>query len=95
MAIATSGLIAAVLMLGAARAIGIRNRWIRVTLVFTFLALAGGFCLALLVPPVTAESRLWLGLPHGAAIIIYVVGLLPLLVLPIVYALTFDEDDGS
>jgi hypothetical protein len=43
----------------------------------------------LLAGPVTAESRLFLGLPAGAAIVVYGIGLLPLVILPVAYALTF------
>lgn len=61
----------------------------------TFVLIAGGFVAALLLP---AENEpLLLGLPRRAAIILYGVGLLPVLVLPVAYALTFDEptlDDG-
>jgi hypothetical protein len=56
-----------------------------------FICLAAGFAVALLAPAVTPDSRLWLGLPHGAAVILYVVGFLPMLVLPIAYALTFER----
>lgn len=58
---------------------------------FTFAVLAGGFGLALVLPPPAAESALWLGLPAGAAVVLYGVGLLPLAVLPLAYALTFDD----
>jgi hypothetical protein len=50
----------------------------------------GGFLLALLLPADTADGPYWLGLPRRAAIILYGVGLLPLFVLPLAYALTFD-----
>ena len=33
---------------------------------------------------------LWLGLPPRAAVVLYVIGFLPVLVLPLAYALTFD-----
>lgn len=51
---------------------------------------AGGFAMALFLPPETAESTLILGLPARAAVIVYGVGLLPLFVLPIAYAFTFN-----
>ena len=35
-------------------------------------------------------SRLWLGLPARAAVVIYGIGLLPIVVLPVAYALTFE-----
>jgi len=35
-------------------------------------------------------STLWLGLPLRAAIVIYGIGLMPVVVLPVAYALTFE-----
>jgi hypothetical protein len=59
---------------------------------FVFVVLAGGFCLALaLGAPDPADPTLWLGLPPRAAVILYGVGFLPLVVVPLAYALTFDE----
>ena len=55
-----------------------------------FLLVTGGFIAALLLPPDTVNGVYWLGLPRRAAVIVYGVGLLPLFVLPIAYALTFD-----
>jgi hypothetical protein len=40
-------------------------------------------------------SRLWLGLPERAAIVIYGIGLLPIIVLPVAYALTFEAQTLS
>ncbi|MGI9076521.1 MAG: hypothetical protein ACR2G6_04195 [Gemmatimonadaceae bacterium] len=58
---------------------------------FVTLVLAAGFCLALALPASERpSSQLFLGLPLRAAIILYGVGLLPIIVLPIAYALTFD-----
>lgn len=61
------------------------------------LMLAGGFALALLLPGGggvagngTVGEPLLLGLPRRAAIVIYGIGLLPVLVLPVAYALTFE-----
>jgi hypothetical protein len=57
------------------------------------LVLAGGFAFALLAPAgglTGAEEPLLLGLPRRAAIIVYGIGLLPVLVLPVAYALTFE-----
>jgi hypothetical protein len=59
---------------------------------FVFLVVAGGFSLVLSLPPVDpAEPVLWLGLPPRAAIVLYGIGLLPLIAMPLVYALTFDR----
>ena len=55
-----------------------------------FLLVAGGFALALWLPPDTVDGIYWFGLPRRAAVVIYGVGLLPLFVLPCAYALTFD-----
>ena len=55
--------------------------------------LAGGFALALALPGGGLGSvgePLLLGLPRRAAIIVYGIGLLPVLVLPVSYALTFE-----
>jgi lysylphosphatidylglycerol synthetase-like protein (DUF2156 family) len=88
-AIATAAVMTAIIVLGAAR----KNRklgglaWV---FAFTFVVLAIGFSLALGQTAVNAE-KLYLGLPSGAAIILYVVGLLPMAVLPIAYALTFEK----
>ena len=57
---------------------------------FVFLLVTGGFLVALALPPDDPAAALWLGLPHRAAVILYGVGVLPLFVLPVAYALTFD-----
>jgi hypothetical protein len=55
-----------------------------------------GFGAALALPATEGPlSRLWLGLPARAAIVIYGVGLLPIFVLPIAYALTFETQTLS
>lgn len=58
---------------------------------FVVLVLAIGFVAALALPVTEGPlSKLWLGLPARAAIVIYGVGLLPIIVLPVAYALTFE-----
>jgi len=78
-----------IMILGAARGErGIGS--LKLPLLFVFVVLAVGFCLALGLPAnESAATRLYLGLPLRAAIIIYGIGLLPIVVLPIAYALTF------
>jgi hypothetical protein len=87
--------VGAIMILGAARS----NRGIgplKLPFLFTVAILAVGFCAALALPPdETATSHLWLGLPIRAAIIIYGVGLLPIVVLPIAYAVTFEAQTLS
>ncbi len=59
---------------------------------FVFLVIAGGFGLALALPASEGPgASLWFGLPVRAAIILYGIGLLPVLIVPVAYALTFDE----
>lgn len=89
-ALATACAMIAMLILGAARK-GVNLGVLKFVFAFCFLCVGGGFAMALLAPPVTAGAKLWLGLPQGAAVILFVVGLLPMLVLPIAYALTFER----
>ncbi|HYH80637.1 MAG TPA: hypothetical protein VEX86_12610 [Longimicrobium sp.] len=65
-----------------------RLKW---SFAFVFVVLAGGFCAVMALPAETAASPLFLGLPLRAAIVLIGIGLLPLLVLPVAYALTFDD----
>jgi hypothetical protein len=66
---------------------------------FTFVVLVGCFGAALALPASEGPgSHLWLGLPIRAALVLYGVGWLPALVLPVVYArgfreLTLDQSD--
>lgn len=88
-AMSTVALMTAIIVLGAARGRGgIGPLAVPVAIMATLLA--GGFAAALALPPVTADSPLWLGLPPAAAAVIYGIGLLPILVLPVAYARTFD-----
>jgi hypothetical protein len=81
----------AIMVLGAARRRGGVGR-LAVPFAFTFLLLAGGFGVVLLLPPADPTgSALILGLPPAAAVILYGIGLAPLFVLPLAYAWTFDE----
>lgn len=59
---------------------------------FVFAVLIIGFTLALLLPAGdNAATRLFFGLPPRAAIVVYGIGVLPVLVLPLIYAATFEE----
>ncbi len=79
----------AIMVLGAVRA-GRGIGPLAVPFALVLLLVCGGFAVALWLPPDTVDTPLWLGLPPRAAVILYVVGLLPLFILPVVYALTFD-----
>lgn len=60
-------------------------------LAFVIVVLALGFALALALPATEGQSsELWLGLPLRAAVVLYGIGLLPIIVLPVAYALTFE-----
>ncbi len=88
--IATSLTLVAAMTLGAVRR-GTSLGPLAIPFALTLLILVGGFGLALMQPVPTVESRLWFGLPAGAALVLYGVGLLPVLILPLAYALTFDR----
>ena len=94
-AIAVPLSLTAIMVLGAARGskgIG------KLTIPFAFVALMlmVGFLAALALPGTEGPtSRLWLGLPLRAAIVIYGIGLLPIIVLPVAYALTFETQTLS
>lgn len=79
----------ALVRLGAARG-GRAARALDLALAVQGTILVAGFGTALVLPPPTASSPLVLGLPAAAAVVIYGVGLLPVLVLPIAYARTFE-----
>jgi hypothetical protein len=84
-------------VLGAARRAGGVGR-LATPFAFIYALLLMGFGAALALPPEAAGATLWLGLPRRAAIVLYGIGILPLFLLPIAYARTFDamtlrEDD--
>ena len=91
MAVASSCAMVATTALGAAREGRPRGGLQRLVLPFVLvlLILLGAFAAALLLP--AAGEPLLLGLPRRAAIVLYGVGVLPALILPIAYALTFDD----
>ena len=84
-------------LLGSTTMLGAVNsgvRWPRAlaAAVFLSLVIVAGFGAPLLLPVETASSSLVFGLPLRAAIEIYGVGLLPIVVLPLVFALEFKSD---
>jgi hypothetical protein len=78
------------MVLGAARGrLGIGT--LKIPFAIVFFILAVGFAAAISLPSTeSSASSLWLGLPARAAIVIYGIGLLPIVVLPIAYAVTFE-----
>jgi hypothetical protein len=90
MAIGTAAVLVAISALGATRAGRIGR--LGGPLVLVFALVVGGFAAALLLPPdTTPDAALWLGLPRRAAVVLYGIGLLPLLIMPFAYALTFED----
>ena len=88
--IGTSTIMLATMVLGASRAGAGIGRLV-IPFAAMFAALLVGFGAALVMPIETVSSPLWLGLPPRAAVILYGVGVLPLFVLPIAYAVTFES----
>lgn len=95
LALGIPGALGAIMILGAARGrAGIGA--LKLPFIFVFVVLASGFCLALGLPANEAPgATLLLGLPIRASIVIYGIGLLPIVVLPVAYAITFDTQTLS
>jgi len=89
------GALGGVMVLGAARERkGVGS--LALPFAFVIITLTIGFCLALGLPANEGPgSTLWLGLPVRAAIVVYGIGLLPVVVLPMAYALTFETQTLS
>lgn len=90
LAMGTALVLVAAMVLGAARADRGVGR-LAVPFAAVFAILAGGFAYALVLPPPAAGDALFLGLPAGAAVVLLGIGLVPLFILPVAYALTFEE----
>jgi hypothetical protein len=85
-----TGALVATLALGAMR----RDRGLgRLVVPFVLMTvlIGAGFIAVFALPDRGASEPLLLGLPRRAAIVLYGIGLLPTLVLPVAYALTFAD----
>jgi hypothetical protein len=79
------------MVIGAARA-GRVGRRLASAFGVVLLITGGGFATLLALPPADpADPTLVLGLPVRAAMLLYGIGLLPFLIIPLAYAWTFDE----
>lgn len=79
------------MVIGAARA-GRIGRRLAIAFGVVLLITGGGFATLLALPPADgADTTLFLGLPLRAAMLLYGIGLLPFLIIPLAYAWTFDE----
>ena len=95
LAIGANGVIMSLMALGA-----VRHDTLPRSLVWTFIGLfvlcAGAFVIALLLPAHEgAGGALVLGLPLRTAIVLYGVGVVPIAILPLAYALTFESSTLS
>lgn len=82
---------AAMCALGATRA-GVLSPLLVVAFVLVFVVVSGSFGLALALPAQEGpDGPLWLGLPRRTAIVLYGVGGLPMFLLPLLYAWSFDR----
>jgi FtsH-binding integral membrane protein len=91
MAFGIAAMAVAMMTLGSVRE-GERLGGLKWVFAFVFVVIAGGFTAALLLPDKdSASSKLLLGLPLRAAIIVFGVGFLPVFVLPFAYARWFDR----
>lgn len=89
LAAATPASMIAAMALGAVKGGRLGMLWIPFGL--AFVVIAGGFWLVLALPAADpAAPELWLGLPRRTAIVLYGIGLVPYLIVPVSYALTFD-----
>lgn len=91
LALGASAVLSGMLALAAARPGG-TPRALRATVRLTFVATFGGLAYALGVPAPAPDGPLLLGLPRVTAVMLLVTGLIPLVVLPVAYALSFDRD---
>jgi hypothetical protein len=90
MIVSIATMMIALMALGAARADTVGAlAW---PLALAWIVVVAGFLAALLLPAETsANAHLLLGMPRRAAIILYGVGMVPLLAMPVAYALTFES----
>jgi len=91
LALGTTLVLAAMLWLGGRRN-GRMPRALAVATLTTALATFGGFAFALLAPAPTADGALLLGLPRVTAILLLLVGAVPTIAMPLLYAAAFDDE---
>lgn len=95
LAVGSAGALSSMMALGAARG-GTLRPVALVASVLTFLVVAGSFGAALLLPANEGKDAvLVLGFPLRTAIVLYGVGVVPMLFLPLAYAKSFDADTLS
>ena len=83
--------LAGIALLGVARH-GRHGRRLALAIAVAFVAVGAGLLAGLLLPAPSADGPLLLGLPRTTAILLLLAGALPLLLLPVAYALWFDDE---
>ena len=91
MALGTTAVLAGIAQLAIVRA-GRETPALARTVRWVFGGMAAGFLAVLLLPPPVAGGPLLLGLPRATAILLLLVGAMPMVVLPIAYARAFDTE---
>ena len=91
LALGATLVLTAMLWLGGRRR-GRLPRALAAACVLAALATFGGFAYALLAPAPTADGALLFGLPRTTAILLTLVGVVPMLAMPLLYAAAFRED---
>src|SRR6187549_2273427 len=95
LAIGANGIIMTLMAIGATRRDTL-PRALGITFAGVFLLCAGAFVAALLMTPNEGPGGpLLLGLPLRTAIVVYTVGVMPVVVLPFAYAFTFESSTLS
>lgn len=91
LALGATLVLTAILWLGGRRR-GRLPRALAIATLVAALATFGGFAYALLAPAPLADGPLLLGLPRVTAILLLLVGAVPLIALPLLYAASFDDE---
>jgi len=91
MALGTTAVLAGIAQLAIVRS-GRETPSLARTVRWVFGGMAVGFVVVLLVPAPVAGGPLLLGLPRLTAVLLLVVGAMPLVVLPIAYARAFEAE---
>jgi len=95
LAVGANGIIMTLMAIGATRGDTL-PRALGITFACVFVLCAGAFVAALLMTPNEGPGGpLFLGLPVRTAIVLYTVGLMPVVVLPFAYAFTFESSTLS
>ncbi len=97
LALGSTAVLAGLAVLGAARG-GRATPRLHAAAAVAFASVALGLVLPLASPPPDAATPLLLGLPRPTALLLLLVGLVPLVVLPVAYASAFDREvlpDGA